>query len=292
MNLYSSKEMTDLLERHDFFFKKNLGQNFLMNESIAARIADASFETVPNDKKSLAIEIGPGAGSLTLQLARRFDSVLALEIDPHLIGVLAESLADEENARVVHTDALAFDFSSVKKDYPDHSIAVCSNLPYYITSEIIMRLLESGLSITSITVLIQKEAAVRLTSKPGSEQYGAITAAVNYYAKSEKLFTVGPGNFIPRPKVDSAVLRLTPFDEPAVKVTNEKLFFKLIRAAFGNRRKTLSNALSAAFKDQYSKETILDNLEKAGIDPTRRGETLSLEEYANLTNIFMIHEEK
>lgn len=292
MNLYSSKEMTDLLERHDFFFKKNLGQNFLMNESIAARIADASYETVPQNKKSLAIEIGPGAGSLTLQLANRFDSVLALEIDPHLIGVLAESLADKQNTRVVHTDALAFDFSSVEKDYPDHSIAVCSNLPYYITSEIIMRLLESGLPITSVTVLIQKEAAVRLTSKPGSEQYGAITAAVNFYAKSEKLFTVGPGNFIPRPKVDSAVLRLTPYAEPAVKVENQTLFFKLIRAAFGNRRKTLSNALSSAFKDRYSKEVILEVLEKANVDPTRRGETLTLEEYANISNIFTTREEK
>ena len=135
MNLYSSKEMTDLLERHDFFFKKNLGQNFLMNESVAARIADTSRETVPENEKCLAIEIGPGAGSLTLQLAHRFDAVLALEIDPHLIGVLAESLAEEKNVKVVHTDALAFDFSSVKTEYPDFGIAVCSNLPYYITSD-------------------------------------------------------------------------------------------------------------------------------------------------------------
>lgn len=284
MNLYSSKEMTDLLERNDFFFKKNLGQNFLMNESIAARIADASYETVPKNKKSLAIEIGPGAGSLTLQLAHRFNSVLALEIDPHLIGVLAESLADENNVKVIQTDALEFDFSSVEKDYPEHSIAVCSNLPYYITSEIIMKLLESGLQITSVTVLIQKEAAVRLTSKPGSEQYGAITAAVNYYAKSEKLFTVGPGNFIPRPKVDSAVLRLTPYSEPAVKVNDVKLFFRLIRAAFGNRRKTLSNALSSALKDSFSKEAILTALEDSHVDPIRRGETLTLEEFARIAD--------
>ncbi|MBQ3074807.1 MAG: 16S rRNA (adenine(1518)-N(6)/adenine(1519)-N(6))-dimethyltransferase RsmA [Clostridia bacterium] len=290
MNLYSSKEMTDLLERHDFFFKKNLGQNFLMNESIAARIADASFETVPKSKKSLAIEIGPGAGSLTLQLAHRFDSVLALEIDPHLIGVLEESLAEENNVKVVHTDALAYDFSTVERDYPDHSIAICSNLPYYITSEIIMRLLESALPITSITVLIQKEAAVRLISKPGTDQYGAITASVSYYAKSEKLFTVGPGNFIPRPKVDSAVLRLTPYETPAVQVQDRTLFFKLIRAAFGNRRKTLSNALSSALKDRFSKEQILALLEKADVDPTRRGETLTLEEYAKITDTFINNE--
>ena len=287
MNLYSSKEMTDLLERHDFFFKKNLGQNFLMNEAVAARIADASFETVSKETKTLVIEIGPGAGALTLQLAHRFDAVLALEIDPHLIGVLEESLANEANVTVVNTDALAFDFSSVPSDYPGYSIAVCSNLPYYITSEILMRLLESGLSIQSITVLIQKEAAVRLTSKPGNEQYGAITAAVAYYAKAEKLFTVGPGNFIPRPKVDSAVLRLTPFSEPAVKVRDRELFFKLIRAAFGSRRKTLSNALSSALKSTYSKEHILQVLEKAGVEPTRRGETLSLEEYAKISDTFL-----
>jgi len=292
MNLYSSKEMTDLLERHDFFFKKNLGQNFLMSESIAARIADASFETVPDGKPSLAIEIGPGAGSLTLQLAHRFDTVLALEIDPHLIGVLEESLSEASNVRVIHTDALAFDFSSIKNDFPEHSISVCSNLPYYITSEIIMRLLESGLSITSITVLIQKEAAVRLTSKPGSDQYGAITAAVGFYARSEKLFTVGPGNFIPRPKVDSAVLRLTPYREPAVKVQDQKLFFRLIRAAFGNRRKTLSNSLSSALKDLYSKDTILAALEQAGIDPIRRGETLSLEEFARIADTLNTNEVK
>ena len=150
--------------------------------------------------------------------------------------------------------------------------------------EIIMKLLESGLQITSVTVLIQKEAAVRLTSKPGSEQYGAITAAVNYYAKSEKLFTVGPGNFIPRPKVDSAVLRLTPYSEPAVKVNDVKLFFRLIRAAFGNRRKTLSNALSSALKDIFSKEAILTALEDSHVDPIRRGETLTLEEFARIAD--------
>lgn len=286
MNLYSAKEMTSLLERHDFFFKKNLGQNFLMNESTALRIAASSRETLPEGAPALAIEIGPGAGSLTLQLSRLFDRALAIEIDPHLIGVLKESLAECKNVEVVNSDALAFDFASLAEKYPAHSIAVCSNLPYYITSEIIMRLLESGLPLASITVLIQKEAALRLTAKPGEVNFGAITASVSYYAKAEKLFLVGPGNFIPRPKVDSAVLRLIPHKEPPVSVFDRDLFFRVIRGAFLNRRKTLSNALFSAFSPEYDKEQILQILEKAGIDPLRRGETLSLSEFALISDNF------
>lgn len=291
MNLYSSKEMTDLLERHDFFFKKNLGQNFLMNENIANKIASASRETLPNDKKTLALEIGPGAGSLTLQLSKLFDQVLALEIDPHLIGVLEESLNACDNVRVIHTDALLFDLEKIAEMYPDHRIAVCSNLPYYITSEIIMKLLESTLPIASITVLIQKEAASRLTSKPGEENFGAITASVSYYAKAEKLFLVGPGNFIPRPKVDSAVLRLIPHKVPPITVKDKKMLFQAIRAAFSNRRKMLSNTLFPLFTDHFSKDEISDLFAQIGIDPTRRGETLSLDEYALIVNTFSKNEE-
>ncbi len=291
MNLYSSKEMTDLLERHDFFFKKNLGQNFLMNESIAYKIAFASRETLPEDAKTLALEIGPGAGSLTLQLSKLFDNVLALEIDPHLIGVLEESLSEQKNVLVIQTDALMFDLEKISEMYPDHQIAVCSNLPYYITSEIIMRLLESSLPIASITVLIQKEAASRLTSKPGEDNFGAITASVSYYAKAEKLFLVGPGNFIPRPKVDSSVLRLIPHKTPPIEVNDRKLLFRLIRAAFSNRRKMLSNTLFPLFTDCLSKEEIAHTFSQIGIDPTRRGETLSLEEYAKIVNTFTKNEE-
>jgi len=234
MNLYSAKEMTALLERHNFFFKKKLGQNFLMNESIACRIAQASLDTMPDHKKKLALEIGPGAGSLTLQLTQLFDQVLALEIDPHLIAVLDESLADCENVSVINTDALVYPYQEILKNFPDYAIAVCSNLPYYITSEVIMRLLESGLPITSITVLIQKEAATRLVSNPGEADYGAITASVSYRAQAQKLFTVGPGNFIPRPKVDSAVLQLIPRTNPAVNVLDEALFLKVIHPVSKN----------------------------------------------------------
>ena len=287
MNLYSAKEMTDLLERHNFFFKKNLGQNFLMNESIATRIATSAFETVSDSKKTLALEIGPGAGSLTKQLSALFDKVLAIEIDPHLLGVLEESLIDCENVDIIHADALKYDYASITKRFPDYTIAVCSNLPYYITSELIMRFLECGIPLSSITVLIQKEAAIRLCSKPGSADYGAITAVVSYYAKAERLFIVGPGNFIPRPKVDSAVLRLTPHLCSPVSVSDEKLFFRIIHAAFANRRKTVLNALSTAFYDAFSKEEITDCLNQAGIAPIRRGETLSLEDFSILTHHFL-----
>lgn len=291
MNLYSPKEMTELLERHDFFFKKNLGQNFLLNAAVANRIATASRETIPQEETCLAIEIGPGAGSLTLQLSSLFDKVLAIEIDPHLLGVLEESLAECENVTVVGADALAFDFASLAEEYKGYRVAVCSNLPYYITSEILMRLLESALPLASITVLIQKEAAARLASKPGDEQYGAITAAVSYHAKTSRLFNVGPGNFIPRPKVDSAVLQLIPYDEPIIRVSDEALFFKLIRASFANRRKTLGNALSAVFSPAIPKENLLAMLNEAGIDPSRRGETLNLEEFALITDIMKKREE-
>lgn len=291
MNLYSAKEMTDLLERHDFFFKKNLGQNFLMNEAVSHRIAAASRETLPSDAKTLALEIGPGAGSLTIQLSRLFDQVLALEIDPHLLGVLEESLSEKENVTVVNTDALKFDFNRISASYPGYQVAVCSNLPYYITSEILMRLLESDLKIASITVLIQKEAALRLSSKSGDPNYGAICASVSYYAKTERLFQVGPGNFVPRPKVDSSVLRLIPYETPPVTVSDKALFFKLIKAAFLNRRKVLSNTLFPVVQDKMSKEDLIRIMTEVGIDPQRRGETLSLDEFSLLTDAFSKSEE-
>ncbi len=292
MNLYSAKEITEVLEKHGFFFKKNLGQNFLIQEKIAARIADASRETIPVEKKALAIEIGPGAGALTRQLCEKFDRVIAIEIDPVLTGVLEETLGDLKNVKIVFMDALKFDFSALEKEFPGYAFAVCSNLPYYITSELIMRVLESGITLESVTVLIQKEAANRLLSAPNSPDYGAITAAVSFYAKAEKLFFVGPGNFIPKPKVDSAVLRLTPHREKPVQPLSLPLFFQVIRASFSARRKTLPNSLYAYFSPRFSKEEILKGIRDAGIDPQRRGETLSLMEYAKISDILYQFEEK
>lgn len=286
MNLYSAKEMTDLLERHDFFFKKNLGQNFLINETIARRIASCAFDTLSGTKPSLVLEIGPGAGALTLQLSRLFDKVLALEIDPHLMGVLEESLANQTNVKVHNTDALTFDYTSLKTAFPDYEIALCSNLPYYLTSEVIMRLLESGLPLSSVTVLIQKEACARLTAKPGSGDYGAITASVSYYASARRLFSVGPGNFIPRPKVDSSVLQLIPYQTPPLSVKDESLFFSVIRAAFSARRKTLLNALCSSGVFPLSKDEVEALVREAGIDPARRGETLTPEEFGTIADKF------
>ena len=284
MRLYAKNEMTALLEKNGFFFKKNLGQNFLLNESIAGRIADAARESLSGDKPTLALEIGPGAGALTLQLSRRFDQVLALEIDPHLIPVLEESLEETENVTVLNCDALKFDLAEIRKRYPGYDVAVCSNLPYYITSDVIMRLLTGPVPIKSVTVLIQREAADRLCAPPASPSYGAITAAVQYYAESKKLFTVGPGNFLPRPQVDSAVLRLIPRSEPTVKPLSEEVFFSVIRAAFAARRKTLVNALSVAFGSELTKDEVSLVLERAGIRPDRRGETLSLPEFCSIAD--------
>lgn len=291
MNLYAKNEMVRLLEENGFFFKKKLGQNFLMNENTAARIAEASRETVPDGSPALALEIGPGAGALTLQLAKRFDRVLALEIDEHLIPVLKTSLAEEKKVQVECCDALKFPLESLAERYPGYHIAVCSNLPYYITSEAIMRLLESSIPLVSITVLIQKEAANRLCAKPGSPDYGAITASVSYYAESEKLFSVGPGNFIPRPQVDSTVLRLVPRSVPPVRPKDEKTFFQVIRAAFGARRKTLCNALSVYFSGRIPRDEILEILQSCGIPAERRGETLSLQEFCMISDAIDLRED-
>ena len=292
MNLYSAREMTLLLEKHDFFFKKNLGQNFLVSEAIADRIAAASRESVRGPGPALAVEIGPGAGALTRKLAGLFDRVVAIEIDPRLLPVLEESLEDLDNVEIVLKDALKFDFSALGESCPGFRFAVCSNLPYYITSEILMRLLESGLPLQSITVLIQKEASARLTALPGTPEFGSITAAIRYYAASQRLFTVSPGNFIPKPKVDSAVLRLLPNPEKPVSPLDESLFFQVIRASFSERRKTLSNSLSSYFSGRFSKDVILKALEEAGIDPARRGETLDLPEFCLISDILSKTEEK
>ena len=291
MNLYAKNELERLLEKNGFFFKKNLGQNFLMNEPTAEKIAAAARETVKTQKKCLAVEIGPGAGALTVKLSDVFDKVICLELDPHLIPVLAEALEGRNNVEVVCCDALTYPYAILRESYPDWEIAVCSNLPYYITSEAIMTLLESNLALTGITVLIQKEAAARLVSQPGSPDYGAITASVSYYAEAARLFTAGPGNFLPRPKVDSAVLRLIPRQEKPVCPLSEETFFRVIRAAFAARRKTVLNALTVAFGDSISKDKMAKLLLDRGIDPARRGETLTLEEFCAISDSIFTSED-
>lgn len=283
MNVYAMNDLKRLLEENSFFFKKTLGQNFLMNEAVAKRIAEASRSTIAENVPCLALEIGPGAGSLTLQLSYAFDRVLAIEIDPHIIPVLESTLENSKNVSVICEDALRFDYKRIREEYPGYAVAVCSNLPYCITSEIIMKLLESDIGLTSITVLIQQEAAERLIASPGSPQYGAITAAVEYYAQAKILFRVGPGNFYPRPKVDSAVLLLIPRKEPVVRPKSPELFFKIIKGAFSARRKTILNALSISFSD-IPKDSLLSALNASQIDPIRRGETLTLKDFAELSD--------
>jgi len=292
MNLYSTKDLTDLLERNQFFFKKNLGQNFLISEAIASKIAQTSFQQSKSLQKKLCVEIGPGAGSLTFQLSKCFDQVLAIEIDTRLIPVLEESLRECTNVTVFNEDALKFNFQCLNDLYSDFEISICSNLPYYITSELIMRFLECKVQFASITVLIQKEAADRLVAPPNSQNFGAITASVSYYALAKKCFQVSPGNFIPRPKVDSSVLQLLPYRVRPVHPINEKVFFSVIRAAFSGRRKTLANTLSQFFSAQFTKEQILLILEASEIDPNRRGETLSLSEFSRIADNITNFEEK
>ena len=283
MNLYSTTDLNNLLEENGFYFKKKLGQNFLMNEAVSRRIAEASKNTIPEGAPCLALEVGPGAGSLTLQLSKLFDKVLALEIDPHLIPVLNRSLSEKNNVSIECCDALRFPYTELQDRYPGYAIAVCSNLPYYITSELLMTFLESRVPYSGITVLIQQEAADRLCASPGASQYGAITAAVSYYAETKKLFRVGPGNFIPRPKVDSAVLQLTPRKEPPVSPKSESMFFSLIRAVFSARRKTLLNALSLSFP-HLPKDTLQSILEECQIDVSCRGETLNLSDFCRISD--------
>lgn len=287
MNVYSPKDLTELLEKHGFFFKKNLGQNFLISENVARRIAETAFDSMPDAARTVVLEIGPGAGALTRQLSSLFDHVIALEIDPHLIPVLEEILSDCRNTEVILCDALKYPFDKLLEKFPGHSFAVCSNLPYYLTSPLIMKFLESRVPFESVTVLIQKEAADRLCAPAGSDAYGAIGAVASFYAEAKRCFTVSAGNFIPRPKVESAVLRFTPHKTRPVEPKNTALFFRVIHAAFAQRRKTILNALSSDFASEYAKETIKAALDNAGIDQARRGETLDLPEFARISDFLV-----
>lgn len=267
-----------LLERHGFTFSKKLGQNFLINPSVCPRMAEACGAT----PETGVLEIGPGVGVLTRELALRAGKVVAVELDDRLPPVLAETLAGQDNAKVVWGDCLKLDLHQLlREEFGDRPVAVCANLPYYITSPIIMHLLESRLPVNNITVMVQKEAAQRLCATPGTRQAGAVTLAVQYYAEAETLFTVSRGSFMPAPNVDSAVIRLTVRQQPPCAVKDEKTMFRLIRAGFGQRRKTLLNSLTGA---GYSKEQLAAAMAAAGIAPTARAEELTLEQYAALAD--------
>ncbi len=268
----------DLLSRHGFSFSKKLGQNFLVNPSVCPKMA----QLCGADKQSGVLEIGPGIGVLTKELAQVANKVVAIELDDRLPPVLAETLGDFDNVTVIQGDVMKLDLPALlQTQFGGCPIHVCANLPYYITSPILMLLLESRLPIEDITVMVQKEAAIRLCAAPGTRDCGAVSLAVQYYAQPTRLFGVSRGSFMPAPNVDSEVIRLTVRKTPPVSVNDEKRLFGIIRAAFGQRRKTLQNALTTA---GYTKETIAAACAAAGIPATARAEQLTLEQFASLTN--------
>lgn len=270
--------LRDLLERHGFHFSKKLGQNFLINPSVCPRMAEACGI----GKDGGVLEIGPGVGVLTRELARQAGQVVAVELDDRLPPVLAETLAGQDNVSFVWGDCMKLDLHAIiKEKFGDRPVAVCANLPYYITSPIIMMLLESRLPVENITVMVQKEAAQRLCAAPGTREAGAVTLAVQYYAEAETLFSVSRGSFMPAPNVDSAVIRLTRRKTPPCDVKDEAVMFRLIRAGFNQRRKTLLNSLTGA---GYSKERLSAAFQAAGITPTARAEQLTLPDFAGLAN--------
>lgn len=261
-------------------FHKEFGQNFLTNRIIPEDIADNCADT--SDR--MIIEIGPGIGCLTQELAMRYKKVVAIEIDRGLIPVLSKTLAEFDNITVINEDVLKVDLHKLIEDYADGMpVSVCANLPYYITTPILMHLLESGIKLSTITVMVQNEVAARLSAKPGSADYGAITAILGYYGSVRKLFKVSAGCFIPAPKVDSAVVRIDLYDKCPYEIHDEKLFRNCIKAAFEMRRKTLENALSAKLGG-FTKEQVADAIARCGFDPKIRGERLSTEDFATLAN--------
>ena len=276
-NLTDISTIRDLCARHDFALSKGFGQNFIVNPGICPKIVEAAGI----DESYGVIEIGPGIGVLTKELAKRASKVVAIEVDQRLPALLAETLAEFDNIELVMQDVLKVDLAGlIREKFAGLRVAVCANLPYYITSPILMRLLEEKLPIEHITVMVQKEAAQRICAEPGTRQAGAISYAVAYYAQPQLLFTVQPGSFYPPPKVTSAVIQLAVRSQPAVQPQNEQAYFALVRAAFSQRRKTAANSISSGL--HLPKEKVLAALEQAGLSPTVRPEQLSLENLCRL----------
>ncbi len=279
-SLTSPSYIKEYMEKSDFFFKKKLGQNFLKDENIARAITD-SLEIKPED---CVMEIGPGFGSLTQFLVEDAYCVKAVEIDPFAVKVLCEVFNDCPNIEIIQGDILKYDLSVLLKDAFDEnrSIKAISNLPYYITSSVILKLLRSEIKFDSVVVMLQKEVSIRLNSPAGSKDYSAYTVLVNYYADINKLFDVSHNAFIPAPKVDSSVIKITPLKQPRVKVMNEEIFFKTVKAGFAMRRKTLLNNISAAF--EISKEKAVKYIQSVGLSPEVRAEKLTIEQFASLAD--------
>lgn len=283
MKLYSPATIKDIRERYGFRLTKSLGQNFLTDKNIIDNIIEAS-NIGEND---LVIEIGPGIGVITKEAAAKAGSVIAVEIDKNLIPILQETLADETNVKIINRDILKTDLTAVieeeKKNFPQmESVRIIGNLPYYITTPIIMKLLEDGVPADSITVMMQKEVADRIKAAPGNKERGALSVAVQYYCQVVKVTDVPKEVFVPAPKVDSTVLRLDIRKEKPVELKDDKLFFKAVKSGFAQRRKTLLNSLASG--TGLGKDKIGQILEGAGIDPGRRAETLDIDEFAKIAN--------
>ena len=280
MNLCDIKTVKQVMGMFHLTFRKEFGQNFLTDRSVVEDIADACCQ----DANSTILEIGPGMGTLTYELALRHKSVVALEIDRGLIPVLDYTLGEFDNVTVHNEDVMQADLETLLAPaFEDGPVSVCANLPYYITSPILMKLLECGLPFDYITVMIQKEVADRLCSPAGGKDYGAITAVLSYYGEAEKLFVVPADKFIPAPKVDSAVIRIRLYKERPYHPKDEALMFRTIKAAFAQRRKTLSNALSAGFSE-LTKDQINAVIADCGFEPTVRGERLDIAEFIQLSD--------
>ncbi len=277
-NLTDIGTIKDILGRHGFHFSKALGQNFIVNPSVCPRMAEESGI----DETCGVIEIGAGIGVLTAELAKRAKKVVCVELDTRLLPILAETLADFDNIEIINQDVLKTDLAAlIEEKFKGMPVYVCANLPYYITSPVIMTLLESRLPIEAITVMVQREAAQRLCAPVGSRLSGAVTVAVDYYAEAKKLFDVSAGSFMPAPKVDSAVIRMDIRKEPHIHISDEELFFRMVHAAFGQRRKTAANSISSG--SGIPKDAVIKAIEECGFEPSVRAEGLSMAELAELS---------
>ncbi|MDY3918338.1 MAG: 16S rRNA (adenine(1518)-N(6)/adenine(1519)-N(6))-dimethyltransferase RsmA [Candidatus Limivivens sp.] len=280
--LSNPQKTIEVLKKYQFNFQKKFGQNFLIDAHVLDKIIAAAEIT----KDDFVLEIGPGIGTMTQYLAEAAREVVAVEIDKNLIPILADTLSAYDNVQVINEDVLKLNLAELAQERNGgRPIKVVANLPYYITTPIIMGLFEGGVPIESITVMVQKEVAMRMQAGPGSKDYGALSLAVQYYAKPYLAANVPQNCFMPRPNVGSAVIRLTRYEKPPVEVKDEKLMFALIRASFNQRRKTLQNGLNNSSELSFTKEQVAEALEKLGVSPSVRGEALTLEQFAKLADL-------
>lgn len=269
-----------IVEKYGFSFKKNFGQNFLVDERVLGKIVSSAEIS----KDDVVIEVGPGIGTLTQALAKEAYKVVAVEIDTTLVPILGELLSDFDNIEIINEDILKVDVNAIAEKYPDKKIKMVANLPYYITTPIIMNVLENHILVESITVMIQKEVAYRMKAQPSTKDYGSLSLAVQYYCEPYLVANVPQNCFMPRPNVDSAVIKLTVMDKPKVQVNNEKFMFEFIKAAFSQRRKTLVNCIFSSGLLTLSKDEIGKMLNGLGYDERVRGESLTLEDYGKITD--------